>query len=428
MAAREKLMRVEENLLMVDGSDNEEDVIGLFDEDEGKGDEDLHLDQDLQSGFVFQPGFLDDVELPLDKEVDLEDSDTSRSRASEEHSGVSSRASSSLGIDLDLDLNIDDEFELDEVEADYMYEWNKDLANFPLVPLFTGNSGLQFEVTKEKCTPLSIFSKFITKQTITQFKSETNKYATSLIQQKERSSAILSKRSIFKTRKCVHIDELYKLLAILLHIELVKKSTFLQYWSTDITVHTSFAPKVMTRSRFLSILSFFHLNDNAKFIPRGEPNHDPLHKVRPFLDHLRQAFPSFYLPTQNICIDEALCPWRSRAQMRVYMKDKPVKWGIKLYKLCESKSGYVVEFEVMAHEINVSNTPEEVCKRLIAKYLNQGHCLYIDNYYCNPSLCNFLAANNTIFVGTVRPNRVGLPKDLMTQTLTAGEMDYRRRN
>ena len=45
---------------------------------------------------------------------------------------------------------------------------------------------------------------------------------------------------------------------------------------------------------------------------------------------LFQCFKTVYIPEKNICMDEALCPWRGRAAFRVYVKDKPVKCGIKM--------------------------------------------------------------------------------------------------
>ncbi|BFZ08488.1 hypothetical protein BsWGS_11527 [Bradybaena similaris] len=162
----------------------------------------------------------------------------------------------------------------------------------------------------------------------------------------------------------------------------------------------------MSRDRFKSILSFFHLNDNTTAIPRGENWHDPLHKVRPLVDHLTSGFRSLYTPEQNICIDEAMCPWRGRAPVgtRVYMKDKPVKWGIKLYELCESSSGYVWNFEIMCKMPGLSNKPFDVCHRLLQPLKNKGHVLYVDNYYCCPELAHSLTVENTSVVGTVRAN------------------------
>ncbi|GFR89022.1 PiggyBac transposable element-derived protein 4 [Elysia marginata] len=184
----------------------------------------------------------------------------------------------------------------------------------------------------------------------------------------------------------------------------------------------------MQRERFKQILSFFHLNDNRKYVAGGAAGHDLLYKIHPFHDHLKQRFITVYSPEQNICIDETMCPWRGHSIMCVYMKDKPTKWGNKFYELFESSSGYVWSFEIMHGKANTSNKPFGVVHRLINPLLNKGHCLYEDNYYCNPALCDSLAANNTMVVGTVCANRVGLPKDFMHRSLAAGEMDYRCQN
>ena len=144
---------------------------------------------------------------------------------------------------------------------------------------------------------------------------------------------------------------------------------------------SSFASSLMVRDRFKMILTFFHLNDNTKYVPAGAPQHDPLFKLRPLFDTLRTAFMAVYKPLENICIDEALCLWRGHVGFRVYIKNKPVKWGIKLYELCESVSGYVYTLEVYCRYPNISNTPADVVKRLLEPIRNLGHTLYMDNYY-----------------------------------------------
>ena len=120
-------------------------------------------------------------------------------------------------------------------------------------------------------------------------------------------------------------------------------------------------------------------------------------------------------------------PWRGRGH-RVYIKNKPHKYGIKLYELCDSKSGFVCDFEVMCGVPNLSNKPFDVVDRLIDPLKGRGHTLYCDNYYTNPALADHLAEHDTMLVGTVRANRIGLPADLHDQRLRAGDMIYRRRD
>ena len=101
---------------------------------------------------------------------------------------------------------------------------------------------------------------------------------------------------------------------------------------------------------------------------------------------------------------------------------------MKLYELCESSSGYLYNFEVMCHEPGVSNKPLDICLRRLEPLSNRGHTLYVDSRYCNPELCHTLAAENTAVVGTVRANRIGMPKDLVQQPMQTGDSDFRRKN
>ena len=144
--------------------------------------------------------------------------------------------------------------------------------------------------------------------------------------------------------------------------------------------------------------------------------------------YLLQKFKTLYTPEEEICIDKAMCPWRGRSSFRVYMRDKSVKWGQKMYELGESSSGYVVNMEVMCHSPGVNNTPFDVCMRLLEPLRNLGHTLYVDNYYCNPHLAETLSAECTQVVGTVRSKRVGFPKDLVQQHMARGDVDYRCKN
>lgn len=183
----------------------------------------------------------------------------------------------------------------------------------------------------------------------------------------------------------------------------------------------------MQRDRFISIMMFLHLNDNATYVPRGQEGHDPIHKVRPFLSHLQAKFQEIYYPQQSICIDEAMCPFKGRSRFKVYMKDKPTKWGFKFYELCESSTGYVHQIEFFCAEPGVSNKPFDVVSRLISPLLGKGHHLYVDNYYCEPRICQVLSEQGTMVCGTVRKNRKEMPKELSQGVLQSGTVDFRRR-
>ena len=327
---------------------------------------------------------------------------------------------------IESDTEIEDEGSEDDDESQDT-EWVRKFRNLPLKAPFTGKPGLQLDMPAD-ASPVDFYRLFVTGDVIKLMKSETNKYAQQKKKEKLRTTPQLPPRSIYNQWTSVTEQDIVKFLAILIHMGIVKLPKLSDHWSKDPSVATGFAASLMTRDRFTSILGFFHLNDNTHYAPRGNDAHDPLFKLRPLVDHLNETFSSLYTPGENISIDEALCPWRGRCAFRVYMRDKPIKWGMKLYELCESQSGYVYRFEVMCRMPSLSNKPTDVVLRLIDPLLGKGYSLYVDNYYCCPPLAHILSQKDTAIVGTVRANRVGLPADLAKKKMKRGELDFRRQN
>ena len=48
--------------------------------------------------------------------------------------------------------------------------------------------------------------------------------------------------------------------------------------------------QILKRDRFSLIMKFIHLNDNSAYVVKGQPGHDPLFKLRPFLECLLANF------------------------------------------------------------------------------------------------------------------------------------------
>ena len=115
---------------------------------------------------------------------------------------------------------------------------------------------------------------------------ETNRYAHEQCAAKQQANPDLSLRSQFNTWHDVTIQEMSKFLAIVFHMPLIDKPSIGDYLATKGPMQATFARKLMFRDRFKQILSFFHVNNNATWIARGQDGHDPLHKVRPLYDHM----------------------------------------------------------------------------------------------------------------------------------------------
>ena len=81
---------------------------------------------------------------------------------------------------------------------------------------------------------------------------------------------------------------------------------------------------------------------------------------------------------------------RHRNGIRQYIKDKPTRWGIKLWVLADSSNGYIVDFNVYIGKAAGQQTSEfglgyNVVMRLMRPFLHQGYHLFLDNFiYINP--------------------------------------------
>ena len=102
-------------------------------------------------------------------------------------------------------------------------------------------------------------------------------------------------------------------------------------------------------------MKFLHLSDNSQYIPKGQPGHDPLYKIRPLLTSLLANFQAAYTLHQELSIDEAMVGFKGRLSFIQYLPKKPTKWGIKAYVLADSKTGYVYNWRLYTGTCTYSN-------------------------------------------------------------------------
>ena len=89
-----------------------------------------------------------------------------------------------------------------------------------------------------------------------------------------------------------------------------------------------------------------YLNNNAHNIPKGQPGHDPLYKLRPLLDPLIGNFQAAYTLNRELSVDEAMVGFKGRLSFLQYLPRKPTKWGMKAFVLADSSNGYVYNWKL----------------------------------------------------------------------------------
>ncbi|KAJ8356523.1 hypothetical protein SKAU_G00193170 [Synaphobranchus kaupii] len=175
-----------------------------------------------------------------------------------------------------------------------------------------------------------------------------------------------------------------KYLSIVLYLGLVKPSAARDLWRKDRLHNHPFPCSVMPGYRYEAIGAFLHMSDTtADAINdqlKGQAGYDGLFHLKPLHDQILTACRAYYHPHWNLAIDERMVASKARHGMKQYLKDKPTKWGFKLFVLADSKTGYTC------------------------------YHVFVDNSYTSTALFRHLHRIHYGACGTIRENRIGFPK------------------
>ena len=120
------------------------------------------------------------------------------------------------------------------------------------------------------------------------------------------------------------------------------------------------------------------------------------YKSRPIFDIIVANFQRHYVPACELSFDEGMIPTKNSLSIKQCIKDKPIKWGLNTFLLCESKTGYIVNVEVYTGKVDSSDLPAElgVTGSLVAqlcKSFEQGnHCIFTDHFYTSVTVTKYL--------------------------------------
>jgi hypothetical protein len=269
--------------------------------------------------------------------------------------------------------------------------------------------------------PIDFFMLFFPEAAFDLITEETNRYALNFFDK----PADLPPSSRFLDWEDVDNDDIQIYIATQIGMGLCSKPNINDYWcSTSFMTETPGFKKYFARNRFELITSFLHFSDSNLQPARTEHAYDPIYKIKPLFDIVRPTYQQWYIPERELSIDESMIKFKGRLSFRQYMPNKPIKWGIKVWAECESTSGYCLDWypycgkDTEATGLGLSH---DVVINLTRNMRGFGHHLYIDNFYSSPTLCLALMDHDIGVCGTVRPNRIGYPKNFHTIQLTRGQ-------
>ena len=230
-------------------------------------------------------------------------------------------------------------------EAAFLSYDDRDVGNpreYPL-PQFTParEPGIHLEgplLRNTMVKPMEFFRLFFTNEMVDSIVLHTNTYADIHIASGSRETYTQGDGSWRETTA----DEINRLIALLIYFGLVKVVGDVdKYWSTATLYHGLWDRAILPRLRFKALMAFLHVVD-----PTNEPAGNKLRKVEGFVDYFKTRCRVLYQPRKHVAIDERMVKSRHRSGIRQYIKDKPTKWGIKLWVLADSSNAYVQDFNI----------------------------------------------------------------------------------
>ena len=286
--------------------------------------------------------------------------------------------------------------------------WSDQIHDFADLEDFRGSPGINPNLEcllDSKTTPYEYFQLFVPETFYDDMAEQTNLYAA-------------YDKKCPKSWEPVDVAAIKQYLYVNFMFGIHNLNDYKNYWSEDELLKVSAISSVMPRRRYEQINRFFHLNDNnaprAK-LKKGEEGFDPLYKVRPLMDLVRNGCINNFYPGCEVAIDEAMISFTGRLFFKQYMKGKPIPWGIKVWCCADSKTGYIFYFRVYTGKFEQASDDGQgfdVVMEMGRLLLDKWHHFYFDNFFTSVKLAEKLLSRNTYMCGTIRTNRKGWPKDL----------------
>jgi hypothetical protein len=135
--------------------------------------------------------------------------------------------------------------------------------------------------------------------------------------------------------------------------------------------------------------------------------------MRALLDKLSDSYVKYYSLTDHSAVDGIIVLFKGRVIFKQYLPKKHKQFGIKLYKLCDSKV-YTNNMTVCACKDRKRVSPSMTATHatvteLTAMIQNVLHKLYMDNLFSSP--LDNLHTKTINCCRTVWPNRKGMLKN-----------------
>ena len=155
---------------------------------------------------------------------------------------------------------------------------------------------------------------------------------------------------------------------------------------------------------------------------------------------MRDASKELFQPYSDIAVDERIVASRHKfSGIRQFIKDKPIRFGLKLWVVADTKTGYTYDFFVYLGKKRteivdrVKGLAYNVVFTLLQSLLNQGYRIFVDSFYTTLSLATDLLKQSSYLIGAVKKNSSAMPQrfkdvDRWEKAAQRGDFRWHREN
>ena len=142
---------------------------------------------------------------------------------------------------------------------------------------------------------------------------------------------------------------------------------------------------------------------------------DKFAPIRTIWDLLIASCEIYYSPGSLLTVDEQLLGFRGHCPFRMYIANKPAKYGIKIVINCDAQSYYMLKGIPYLGKTGAQPEPgmnlgHTFTKQLALKYHNTNRNVTVDNWFTSvPLILDLLRNCGMTLLGTVRANKKEIP-------------------
>lgn len=209
-------------------------------------------------------------------------------------------------------------------------------------------------------------------------------------------------------------DEMYTFFGLLLLAGVYhnKNSAISELWS-----HEDGRPifnKSMKRNRFYELRRCIRFDDRASRVTRRQ--NDKFAPLRNVFNIFSNKCRSNYKPGNFLTVDEQLVIFRGRCGFKMFLPNKPGKYGLKVWALCDSETAYCCNLQPYTGKVGGERDIGQgtrVVLELTDHVSGSGRHITADNFFTDITLVRALLGRQLTYNGTMRKNKGAIPLQMM---------------